>query len=115
MRNCTDSMLLRFCICLFLRISALDFVNSKFLRVVFSRMLSRFCVLFCFFAKRSIPLSPLLKPRKSRHFFAALYLQPVGSFAQPQSVSFGRSATHDKGECRYALACYTFDLIFALH
>ena len=114
---------LKFCICLFFRISfnstlfrisALDSVNSKFLRVVFSRMLSRFCVLFCFFAKRSIPLSPLLKPRKSRHFFAALYLQPVGSFAQPQSVSFGRSATHDKGECRYALACYTFDLIFAL-
>ena len=38
--------------------SVLDSIDSKFLRVVFSRIFSRFCILLCFFAKRGVIPSP---------------------------------------------------------
>ena len=60
--------------------SALDSVDSLFLRVAFSRILSRFCVLRCFFAKRDIPLSPHSQsPEKAAAVFAALCLQAFGT------------------------------------
>ena len=57
--------------------SALDSIGSKFLRVVFSRIFSRFCVLLCFFAKRGIPLSPLSPaPKKSPLFLLRFACKP---------------------------------------
>ena len=76
--------------------SALDSVDSKFLRVVFSRILSNFSnLLFAQKEKGFIPSPRTLKAPKriKRRVFAALCLQPVGSFAQPQSISFGGSAS----------------------
>ena len=59
------------------RISALDSVDSLFPRVAFSRILSRFCVLRCFFAKRDIPLSPLSPaPKKPPLFLLRFACKP---------------------------------------
>ena len=73
-----SSILLRFCPCPFFRISALDSVDSKFLRVVFSRILPRFSKSFCFFAKRGVIPSPLAKaPKKPPLFLLRLACKPL--------------------------------------
>ena len=60
--------------------SVLDSIDSKFLRVVFSRIFSRFCALFCFFAKRGVIPSPHSQsPEKAAAVFAALCLQAFGT------------------------------------
>ena len=71
--------------------SALDSVDSLFLRVAFSRILSRFCVLRCFFAKRGIPLSPLSPaPKKPPLFLLRFACKPSArqTGREPRCIRF---------------------------
>ena len=77
--------------------SALDSVDSKFLRVVFSRILPRFSKSFCFFAKRGVIPSPLAKAPKKPPLFRQpkVYLlagEPRLSLSRQNEVSLEKSA-----------------------
>ena len=104
--------------------SALDSIDSKFLRVVFSRIFSNFLEsLVC--AKEKGVLSPprSLKPRKSLHFFGSQkYIFWRESLAFPLLAQSLRRhscllsptiAHHEAGERWYALTRYISHLIFA--
>ena len=62
--------------------STLDSVDSLFLKLAFSRILSNFLESCVSQKKKGFPLSPLSPAQKKikRRVFAALCLQPVGSF-----------------------------------
>ena len=82
----------------------LDSVNSKFLKVSFSRILSRFCVLRCFFAKRDIPLSPLSPaPKKPPLFLLRFACKPSAR----QTGRVPRFSASSAIERWYALTRYT--------
>ena len=113
------SALLRFCI-------------FPFLKVAFSRIFSRFCALFCFFAKRGVIPSPHSQsPEKAAAVFAALCLQAFGtangeraslypllpllaqSLRRHSCLLAPTIAHHEAGEGWLVLSHLHIDLIFA--